>query len=229
MLAGALLAATQTSAHAFTAAQVDKSVTVTGAGATFPLNMIEQWKADFKKSTGVTINYTGVGSGAGRTQLINGTVDFAGSDVLASTDEVNKLKAKYKGGFVYVPEIGGAIGITYNVQGVPPGIKLTASDIAKIFDGKVAYWDDDLFTTNNPCRSSFGPTSRAPRATSPPTSTAPRRTTGATAPPSSSRPATSRSASRAPTAWPTPSRPATVASPTPRSASSRSGPSRWRG
>jgi phosphate transport system substrate-binding protein len=150
MLAGSLLAATQTSAHAFTAAQVDKGVTVTGAGATFPLNMIEQWKADFKKSTGVTINYTGVGSGAGRTQLINGTVDFAGSDVLASTDEVNKLKAKYKGGFVYVPEIGGAIGITYKVNGVPPGIKLTASDIAKIFSGKVAYWDDDVITNDNP-------------------------------------------------------------------------------
>jgi phosphate transport system substrate-binding protein len=91
-----------------------------------------------------------VGSGAGRTQLINGTVDFAGSDVLASATEVSSLKSKYKGGFVYVPEIGGAIGITYNVKGVPPGIKLTASDIGKIFSGKVAYWDSDVITDDNP-------------------------------------------------------------------------------
>jgi phosphate transport system substrate-binding protein len=91
-----------------------------------------------------------VGSGAGRTQLINGTVDFAGSDVLASATEVSALKGKYKGGFVYVPEIGGAIGITYKVKGVPGGIKLTADDIGSIFAGKVAYWDDKVISDDNP-------------------------------------------------------------------------------
>src|SRR5207244_3483084 len=65
-------------------AATHKDVTVTGAGATFPLNMIEQRKSDFNKSTGVNIAYTGVGSGAGRAQLIAGTVDFAGSAVPAA-------------------------------------------------------------------------------------------------------------------------------------------------
>ena len=83
VLAGLLLLGTP-AAYAAT----HNDVTVTGAGATFPLNMIEQWKADFNKSTGVTIAYTGVGSGAGRTQLIAGTVDYAASDVAASAAEV---------------------------------------------------------------------------------------------------------------------------------------------
>jgi hypothetical protein len=39
---------------------------------------------------GFTISYTGVGSGAGRAQLIAGTVDFAGSDTAASADETNQ-------------------------------------------------------------------------------------------------------------------------------------------
>src|SRR2546426_9615823 len=96
LLVGAQAAMAETPTH--------KDVTVTGAGATFPLNMIEQWKSDFNKSTGVSIAYTGVGSGAGRTQLIAGTVDFAGSDVPAAATEVQQLNDKY-GSFVYIPEI----------------------------------------------------------------------------------------------------------------------------
>jgi phosphate transport system substrate-binding protein len=149
VLAASLLAATQTSAHAYTAKDVDKKVTVTGAGATFPLNIIEAWKADYKKATGATINYAGVGSGAGRTQLINGTVDFAGSDVVASADETKKLKAKY-GDFVYVPETAGAVAIIYNVKGIGAGLKLTADDLGKIFAGRLNFWDDPMIKNDNP-------------------------------------------------------------------------------
>ena len=117
-----------------------KDVTVTGAGATFPLNMIEQWKSDFNKSTGATIAYTGVGSGAGRTQLIAGTVDFAGSDVPAASAEVDQLKAKY-GDFVYIPETAGGISVQYNVPTLT-GLKLSGVTIAKIFSGAITMWND---------------------------------------------------------------------------------------
>jgi phosphate transport system substrate-binding protein len=145
LLAGSLVLATTTAAQA----QVDTSVTLTGAGATFPLNVIDQWKADFKRSTGVTINYTGVGSGGGRAQFINGTVDFGASDVPASSSEAASMKRKH-GGFFHIVETAGAIGITYNVKGVPGGIKLTGADIGQIFSGKVQYWDDKIITDDNP-------------------------------------------------------------------------------
>jgi phosphate transport system substrate-binding protein len=121
--------------------------TVTGAGATFPLNIIEQWKADFKKSDNVTIAYTGVGSGAGRTQLIAGTVDFAGSDVLASADETNQLKSKY-GDFVYIPETSGGIAVMFKGTGLS-ALKLSGPTLAKIFNGTITNWNDAAIATDN--------------------------------------------------------------------------------
>ena len=128
-------------------AATHKDVTVTGAGATFPLNMIEQWKSDFNKSTGVSIAYTGVGSGAGRAQLIAGTVDFAGSDVPAAAAEVQQLNDKY-GSFVSIPEIAGAISVQYNVPGTT-GLKLSGATLAKIFSGKIATWNDPAIAADN--------------------------------------------------------------------------------
>ena len=128
-------------------AGVHKDVTVTGAGATFPLNMIEQWKSDFNKATGATIAYTGVGSGAGRTQLIAGTVDFAGSDVPAAAAEVDQLKAKY-GDFAYIPETAGGISVQYNVPTLT-GLKLSGATLAKIFSGAITMWNDPAIAGDN--------------------------------------------------------------------------------
>ena len=142
LAAGALLLA---SPAAMAATHPD--VTVTGAGATFPLNMIEQWKADFKTNNNVTISYTGVGSGAGRSQLIAGTVDFAGSDTPASADETNQLNSKY-GSFVYTPETAGGISVIYKVAALP-GLKLSAPTLAKIFNGTITNWNDPAIAADN--------------------------------------------------------------------------------
>ena len=142
VLAGLLLLGTPAAFGA-----THKDVTVTGAGATFPLNMIEQWKSDFNKSTGVNIAYTGVGSGAGRAQLIAGTVDFAGSDVPAAAAEVQQLNDKY-GSFVSIPEIAGAISVQYNLPGIT-GLKLSGATLAKIFSGKVTTWNDPAIAADN--------------------------------------------------------------------------------
>src|SRR5205823_8160118 len=128
-------------------AATHKDTAVSGAGSTFVLNMVEQWKADFNKSTGVSIAYTGVGSGAGRAQLIAGTVDFAGSDVAAAATEAQQLKDKY-GDFVYIPNIAGAISVQYNVPGTT-GLKLSGATLAKIFSGKIATWNDPAIAADN--------------------------------------------------------------------------------
>jgi phosphate transport system substrate-binding protein len=142
LAAGALLLATPAAMAA-----THPDVTVTGAGATFPLNVIEQWKADFKNSNNVTIAYTGVGSGAGRSQLIAGTIDFAGSDTLASADETNQLKAKY-GDFVYIPETSGGIAIMFKVSGLS-SLKLSGPTLAKIFAGTITNWNDPAIALDN--------------------------------------------------------------------------------
>jgi phosphate transport system substrate-binding protein len=56
-------------------------VTINGSGSSLQLAYDQQVIVDFKKvQPPVTINYSGVGSGAGRQALSDQTVDFAGSD-----------------------------------------------------------------------------------------------------------------------------------------------------
>src|SRR5262245_5791368 len=53
---------------------------ITGAGATFPQPIYSRWAEQYSAASGDTLNYQGVGSGAGVTQIINRTVDFGASD-----------------------------------------------------------------------------------------------------------------------------------------------------
>ena len=142
MLAGLLLLGTPAAMAA-----THKDVAVSGAGSTFISNMIETWKAEFNKSTGVSISYAAVGSGAGRAQLIAGTVDFGASDVPAKSTEVDQLKAKY-GEFVYVASAIGGLSVQYNVPGLS-GLKLTAPTVAKIFNGSITNWNDPAIAADN--------------------------------------------------------------------------------
>src|SRR5947208_2427710 len=46
--------------------------TLNGAGSTFVQPLVEEWSKSVSSSDGLTVNYTGNGSGAGQAQLING-------------------------------------------------------------------------------------------------------------------------------------------------------------
>src|SRR6266550_873915 len=54
--------------------------TISGAGATFPQPVYDEWASQFKDNTGTTVNYNAVGSGAGVAQFTANTVDFGASD-----------------------------------------------------------------------------------------------------------------------------------------------------
>jgi phosphate transport system substrate-binding protein len=128
---------------ATTAAQVACATgTVTGAGSTFVANIAQQWISEFtKKCSGATINYQGVGSGAGITQFIAGTVDFAGSDAVMKPEEETAAMAKGGGSpLVYVPWSAGGIAVEFHLTGVTD-LKLSADTLAGIFAGKVKTWN----------------------------------------------------------------------------------------
>ncbi len=55
---------------------------INGSGATFAQPLIDVCKVEFTKDTGHTVNYTGGGSGKGRTDFTNNLVDFAASDAV---------------------------------------------------------------------------------------------------------------------------------------------------
>ena len=66
--------------------------TITGAGSTWVQIALDQWRADAARQ-GLSINYQGVGSTAGRQFYIIGQVDFAASEIPFLPDEVAQLRS----------------------------------------------------------------------------------------------------------------------------------------
>jgi phosphate transport system substrate-binding protein len=119
--------------------------TLNGAGSTFAAPIYQQVGSDLK-GQGLTVNYQGVGSGAGVSQLTAGTVDFAGSDPALKPAEA---KAITKSTPIQVPFALGAITASYNLSGVKSGLKLDGRTLADIYLGKVKSWDDPEIKAQN--------------------------------------------------------------------------------
>jgi phosphate transport system substrate-binding protein len=143
------------------------SVQITGAGATFPLPVYSQWTYTYQYyvDSSVVINYNGVGSGAGKTAILNNTVDFAGSDSLLSTDQYTQGKD-----LQMYPMLAGAVVPVYNIALMPvptavagatavalPKLILDRQTLVDIYDGKVTKWNDPKIISLNPGLASYLP------------------------------------------------------------------------
>jgi len=120
---------------------------LTGAGATFPYPIYSKWFDMYHEKTGTEINYQSIGSGGGIKQISEQTVDFGASDG-PMTDE--QLAAAKGGPIMHVPTVMGAVVLTYNVEGVKTGLKLTPDVIADIFTGRIVKWNDGAIAKANP-------------------------------------------------------------------------------
>jgi phosphate transport system substrate-binding protein len=120
------------------------SATISGAGSTFAAPVYEQWGS----SSGMTVNYQPVGSGAGITALEGKTVDFGASDPPLKPADIATLEKV--GPVQQLPMFLGAITVSYNLPGVQSGLKLDAKTIADIYLGKVKTWNDAAIKALNP-------------------------------------------------------------------------------
>jgi phosphate transport system substrate-binding protein len=130
-----------------------KTITINGAGATFPAPLYQKWAQEFgKKNPNIQVNYQSVGSGAGRQQFVARTVDFGATDSVPRPEEISKIEgeAKPPKGMVAVPMVGGALVAAYNVPGVGPEIRLSRLALVNIFLGKIKNWNDPLLAGLNP-------------------------------------------------------------------------------
>lgn len=120
--------------------------TLNGSGSTFQKGFQEAAITALKaKNKDITVNYAGGGSTTGKTNLQEQTVDFAGTDSLVKDED----KAKYKGGAIlYFPIASAPITISFNVKGVDK-LNLSASTIAKIFQGEIKKWNDAAIAGEN--------------------------------------------------------------------------------
>lgn len=127
---------------------VEASDRLNGAGASFPDPVYQKMFQAYNEETGVQVEYDPIGSGGGREEFINKTVDFAGSD--APMDEEEQEEAG--GDPQHVPTVGGAVVAAYNVPELEgqSSINLTGEVLANIFLGEVTTWNDPAIAELNP-------------------------------------------------------------------------------
>ncbi len=129
------------------AAKVSQPVNLTGAGATFPYPLYSKWFEEYRRAVdpNVTINYQSIGSGGGKQQITQRTVDFGASDGAMTDEELQKAP-----GILHIPTVAGAVVVTYNLSGASKGLKLTPDAIAGIFLGQIKKWNDPKIAAQNP-------------------------------------------------------------------------------
>ena len=129
------------------------AATIVAGGATFPLNLMESCRASFAgdstaNAAGHRVDYTGVGSGTGRSNFFKGDYKFAMSDSLYKTSDTS-----YRTSFVFMPLIAGAINVAYRLDGVKPEgtvLQMSSATVAKIFAGQIKTWNDASIKADNP-------------------------------------------------------------------------------
>ena len=121
------------------AVYAQNSITINGAGATFPFPLIDTWRVDYQKvHPEVNINYQSIGSGGGIKQFTEKTVDFGATDAPLSQNE-----SQHAPGAVHIPETIGSVVAAYNLPSIPDkGLKLSGEVLADIYLGKIIKWND---------------------------------------------------------------------------------------
>ncbi|MDJ0660755.1 MAG: phosphate ABC transporter substrate-binding protein PstS [Crocosphaera sp.] len=125
---------------------LEGNVALTGAGASFPAPLYQNWFVQLNKEVpALQVNYQSVGSGAGVEQFTTGTVDFGASDVAMTDEEMAAIDR----GTILLPVTAGSIVIAYNLPGVE-GLKLSREAYVGIFDGTITSWNDPKIAEVNP-------------------------------------------------------------------------------
>jgi len=126
------------------------TLSITGAGATFPYPMYSKWFDEYhKKNASIEINYQSIGSGGGIKQITEGTVDFGASDGPMNDEQLKAYADKHGFGILHFPTVMGAVVPFYNVPGVSAELNFTPEALAGIFLGKITKWNDPAITGPN--------------------------------------------------------------------------------
>lgn len=130
------------------------SVQINGAGATFPLPVYTEWTYAYQYvDPSVAINYQGIGSGGGKKGIVDGTIDFAGSDSLLKDEEYAAGKD-----LQMYPMLAGAVAPIYNIKWAKeapsgttlPGLVLDRATLAGIYNATIKNWNAPAIVATNP-------------------------------------------------------------------------------
>ena len=124
------------------------SVTLNGAGATFPEPVYTEWRFAYQYvDPAVVINYQGIGSGGGKKGIVDGTLDFAGSDSLLTTEYTQTTKGQLQ----MFPTLAGAEVLIVNLAPeVTTTIVIDGPTLVGIYSAKITKWSDPALAALNP-------------------------------------------------------------------------------
>jgi phosphate transport system substrate-binding protein len=121
------------------AVKKDETISLTGAGATFPYPLYSKWISEYNKlNPNVKINYQSIGSGGGIRQISANTVDFGATDAPMKEEEAKLARGK----LFHIPATIGAVVVAYNLPEVTSPLKLTPDVLVGIYAGKIRMWND---------------------------------------------------------------------------------------
>jgi phosphate transport system substrate-binding protein len=118
--------------------------TITGAGSTFVQPLVAAWTPALGSAFGYSVQYSGVGSGAGVSAVSSNQVDFGASDA-----PLNPAQLQTCPDCVQIPWALSAVAVAYNVPGAPTHLNLDGPTIAKIFLGQITTWNDPAIAALN--------------------------------------------------------------------------------
>ena len=124
------------------------SLSMNGAGATFPYPLYSRWFYEYAFiDPTVKFNYQSIGSGGGIRQITEKTVDFAGSDAILNDEQLAAAP-----GVQMFPSVAGAVVPTYNVSDLTDqaALVLDSEAITNIFLGNITKWNDPAIAALNP-------------------------------------------------------------------------------
>jgi len=122
------------------------SVTLNGAGATFPDPVYTEWRFAYQYvDPSVVINYQAIGSGGGKKGIVDKTIDFAGSDSLLTTEYTTTP------GLQMFPTLAGAIVPAFNLAPeVTQSLTLDGPTLVGIYMATITKWNDPAIAKLNP-------------------------------------------------------------------------------
>ena len=127
---------------------------ISGEGSSWSANAIDAMRVNVRQF-GITVDYTSSGSSAGRKNFLNGTVDFAASDIpfQFAPEDGSPPENPAPGSYAYIPVTAGGTAFMYNLvingQRVT-NLRLSGENVSKIFTGVIKQWNDPAIVADNP-------------------------------------------------------------------------------
>lgn len=150
----ALLAVAATVAFPVSPASAQSYQRISGEGSSWSAGAIDAMRVNVKQF-GITVDYNPSGSTAGRKNFLNGTVDYAASDIPFQfrPEDGSAPENPAPGSYAYIPVTAGGTSFIYNLringQRVT-NLRLSGENVARIFTGQITKWNDPAIVADNP-------------------------------------------------------------------------------